>query len=135
MNGAGEFSGLLKTEQVGRLYIVMGSHARGYTLQIFVLPEGELAKPNGPNNACLNADAVEVYGVISGQPGWTESYGWLHIGPWVEDFENLIDNRRADQRKRDDMKKEGEDAKKALEAQRKQALLATYKPASAPCNA
>lgn len=74
MKGAREYSLLFETGQYGRLYITSGSHARGKTFHIQVLPKDELAIPNGDNNACLNEDAVEVYGIIGGNPGWTEYY-------------------------------------------------------------
>lgn len=93
MQGAKEYAWMFKTGQFDRLYIVSGSHARGSTFRIQVLPEGVKAIPNGPN-MCLNKDAVEVYGVISGNPGWTESYGWLHQGKWQEDFEKLVKERQ-----------------------------------------
>ena len=82
MYGARDFANLFVTGQYGRLYIVAGSHARGRTFRIFVLPEGEVGENNGPNNAPCNKDAVEVYGVVAGNPGWTETYGWLHTGKW-----------------------------------------------------
>lgn len=89
MKGA-EKAHLFKTGQYGRLYITSGSHARGNTLRIQVLPEGEIAIPNGRNNVCLNKDAVMVYDAVSGQLGWTETYGWLHKGKWQDDFEKLV---------------------------------------------
>ena len=90
MKGARKYARLFKTGQYERLYITSSSHARGDTFRIQVLPKGEEAKPNGSSNQCLNSDAVEVYGVISGNPGWTEEYGWKHKGKWQEDFENLV---------------------------------------------
>lgn len=81
---------LFETGQYGRLYITSGSHARGRTLRIQVLPDGEKAIPNGSQNTCLNSNAVLVYDVISGQRGWTEVYGWLHNGKWQDDFNNLV---------------------------------------------
>jgi hypothetical protein len=94
MKGAREYARLFKTGQYGRLYITSGSHARGLTFRIQILPEGEDAISNGSQNLCLNENAVLVYGVISGNPGWTESYGWIHKGKWVEDFENLVRSRQ-----------------------------------------
>jgi len=94
MQGAREFSSLFSTGQHGRLYFVSGSHARGRTFHVFVLPVGADAKPNG-KNAPLNKNAVEVYGIVSGQPGWTEKYGWLHHGPWQEDFKKIVEDRKA----------------------------------------
>lgn len=80
MKGARKYAGLFKTGQYGSLYLVSGEHARGKTFRIYVLPRGEAALPNH-NNPPLNSNAVEVYGVIDGQRGWTESYGWLQEGP------------------------------------------------------
>ncbi len=109
MKGA-EKSHLFKTGQYGRLYITSSSHARGRTLRIQVLPEGEKAIPNGSNNPCLNKDAVMVYDAISGQLGWTETYGWLHKGKWQDDFEKLVVDREKEikyrERKLDERKKE-----------------------------
>jgi hypothetical protein len=89
-----EYAQLFETGQYGRLYLVSGEHARGRTFHIWVLPEGETARPNGRNNRPLNADAVEVYGITEGQPGWTETYGWLHHGRWQQDFAALVDARK-----------------------------------------
>jgi len=75
MNGAREYAGLVLTGQYGRLYCTSGEHARGRTFHIQVLPEDEKAISNGPGNMCVNRDAIEVYGAIGGQPGWTEYYG------------------------------------------------------------
>ena len=96
MKGAREYSQLFKTGQYGRLYITSSSHARGNTFRIQVLPKGEEAQPNGDNNICLNKDAVEVYGVIGGNPGWTEFYGWKYEGPWQSDFEAMVLQRKAE---------------------------------------
>ncbi|MBP9793316.1 MAG: hypothetical protein KBC56_04890 [Flavobacterium sp.] len=93
MKGA-ELAPLFKTGQYGRLYITSGSHARGRTLRIQVLPQGEEAIPNGENNQCLNKDAVSVYDVVGGNRGWTESYGWIHEGKWQEDFNNLVKEKQ-----------------------------------------
>jgi hypothetical protein len=71
MQGATKYARLFKTGQDGGLYFVSGEHARGKTFHIYVLPKGEAAISNGPNNGPLNANAVEVYGIISGNPGWT----------------------------------------------------------------
>ena len=96
MQGAREFSRLFSTGQHGRLYFVSGSHARGRTFHVFVLPVGADAMPNGSDNAPLNKNAVEVYGIVAGQPGWTEEYGWLHHGPWQKDFRKIVEDRKAE---------------------------------------
>lgn len=89
MQGAREYASLFQTGQYGKLYISSHYHARGKTFRIYVLSADVKAIPNGPNGP-LNKDAVEVYGVTGGQPGWTETYGWLHEGKWQQDFEKLV---------------------------------------------
>lgn len=126
MNGAREYAGLFRTGQYGRLFIVSGSHARGSTFHIFVLPDGEKAITNGPSNGPLNKDAVEVYGVVGGNRGWTEWYGWLHQGKWQEDFNELVERRKKEiaALKEDELRAQNE---KALSEQKKvSSLLATY---------
>ena len=117
---------LFKTGQYGRLYITSSSHARGRTLRIQVLPDGEKAIPHGSNNPCLNNDAVMVYDAISGKLGWTETYGWLHKGKWQDDFEKLVVNREKEikyyERKSDERKKEESEK----EQQRISELLSGY---------
>ena len=126
MKGAREYSKLFKTGQYGRFYITSGSHARGNTFHIQILPEGEEAIPNGEPNLCLNKDAVKVFGVTGGNRGWSEQYGWLHLGKWVDDFESLCDERREELRQQEvsTILKE-EEAKKALMERTKQ-LLSRY---------
>jgi hypothetical protein len=95
MKGAREYAALFPgNTQVGRLALISGSHARGSTFHIYVLPEGEAMSDSGPGNPPRNKDAVEVYGIVGGQPGWTESYGWLHKGPWQEDFARIVAERK-----------------------------------------
>lgn len=90
MNGAREYAELFATGQYGKLYLTSGHHARGKTFRIQVLPDDEKAVGNGENNQCLNEDAVEVYGITGGNPGWTETYGWLRTGKWVDDFNKMV---------------------------------------------
>ena len=77
------------TQQYGQLYIVSGRHARGKTMHIYLLEQGQVLNSknqHGPNNT--NTDVSEhqkVYGVVSGHPGWTEQYGWLNEHPRVKD--------------------------------------------------
>lgn len=127
MNGAREYAELFETGQYGRLYIVSGSHARGKTFEIYVLPEGEKAISNGAYNAPLNKDAVEVYGAICGTRGWNESYGWKYEGKWQEDFYTLAKNRKERiEALRDEKEKRIKDE---LEERKKKdlALLAKYR--------
>ena len=126
MIGANWYAQLFKTGQYGRFYIVSGEHARGKTIHIQILPENEIAESGGENNLCLNKDAVEVYGIISGQPGWTEIYGWLYEGKWQEDFEKLVLKRKS----RLNVKKLKEETiRKTIDIEReekKKKLLSTY---------
>jgi hypothetical protein len=94
MEGAREYAMLFETKQYGKLYIVSSEHARGKTFRIYILPEGEKAISNGRSNSPLNKDAVCVYGVTGGNLGWTETYGWLHKGAWVNYFECLVKSKQ-----------------------------------------
>lgn len=127
MKGAREYASLITTGQHGRLYFVSGSHARGKTFRILVLPKGETAIPNGPNNPPLNPDAVEVYGVIAGHPGWTEKYGWTHEGPWQEDFERYVAERRAEKKEKDAAQRVLSERRRLEEEKRVAHLLADYR--------
>jgi hypothetical protein len=128
MKGADEFCEIfINAEQVGNLYMVPSSHARGNTFYLYVLPDGEKAIENGGCNPPLNKDSVEVYGVISGQRGWTEAYGWLHDGQWQDDFYELFKKRKAAAEKLRAATAES-NARTAGEKRNKTAeLLASYK--------
>ncbi|MCE5224880.1 MAG: hypothetical protein LLG05_03380 [Porphyromonadaceae bacterium] len=126
MEGAREYSELFKTGQYGRLYITSGRHARGRTFHIQVLPKYEKARPNGDTNMCLNSDAVEVYGIIGGQPGWTEFYGWKHEGPWQYDFEQMVLKRKDEINKQLQIQAELSSKRDKETFEKEQALLATY---------
>ncbi len=126
MQGAREYACLFETGQYGRLYIVSGFHARGKTFEIQVLPEGENARGNGQNNKCLNTDAVLVYGIVSGNPGWTEAYGWLHRGKWQDDFQTLLETQRTKQSLEAQAGKKMAEEEADREADRIKALLSKY---------
>lgn len=126
MKGATKYARLFTTGQYGRLYITSSSHARGETFRIQVLPEGEEAKPNGSNNSCLNFDAIEVYGVVCGNPGWTEEYGWKHEGKWQEDFENLVRSKEMEIEAKDKMNQATTEKKELEDKKRVKSLLSTY---------
>lgn len=126
MQGASEYARLFTTGQYGRLYITSGRHARGRTFHIFVLPKGEEAKPGGGNNPPLNRDAVEVYGIVGGHPGWTERYGWLREGPWQDDFQKLVDNAKEKRLRHALELEQKRDARAQAEADRVEKLLADY---------
>ena len=126
MNGAREYAKLIPTGQYGRLYCTSGVHARGKTFRIQVLPENEEAISNGPGNMCVNRDAVTVYGVIGGQPGWTEWYGWLHHGQWEEDFMSLVRAIEKEHKRVIDEREEANIHRDLIEQARIEALLSNY---------
>ncbi len=91
MNGAREYALLFNSGQYGQLYLHSGSHARGKTFRIWVIPEGlQITEPWHDHRA------VEVYGITGGQPGWSETYGWLHYGKWQQEFAELVEKRYAE---------------------------------------
>jgi hypothetical protein len=126
MKGADEYAALFTTGQYGRLWITSGRHARGATFHIYVLPANVEAKSNGPNNPPSCDNYVEVYGITGGQPGWTETYGWLRDGPWVADFEKLVATHVAAQGVSDDYESEARAEKERQKRFRDNALLADY---------
>lgn len=126
MIGAREYAELFETGQYGRLYLVSGSHARGLTFHIYVLPKEEIATGNGRHCGPLNKDSVEVFGITGGNPGWTETYGWLHRGPWEQDFASLVENRRAEIAERLSIHEEAKKKAADTERQRIADLLAKY---------
>lgn len=127
MKGARELCKFFpKAVQIERLYILPHYHARGKTLRIYVLPEGEKVIENAGINPPLNNESVEVFGVIGGQPGWTEEYGWIHTGPWVDDFYKIVKDREASLLlAKDSLEKLLKD-KKAADQEKVNRLLGSY---------
>lgn len=115
----------LKSGQYGRLYICVGSHARGCTLRVFVMPEGVTVDRKSEWNA-PHPDAVEVYGVTGGQTGWDESYGWTKRGPWEDDFRKIVSNRNAEIETQKQADRVAQEIKESANKARTEALLATY---------
>ena len=126
MYGAREYAELIPTGQYGRLYCTSGVHARGKTFRIQVLPENEEALSNGAGNICVNRDAITVYGVIGGQSGWTEWYGWLHHGQWEEDFMSLVRAIEKEHKRVIDEREEANIHRDLIEKERIEALLSNY---------
>ena len=81
MTGAKELAELMGSDRYEKLEWVSNTHARGETFHIYILGN------NGRRT-------VEVYGITGGQPGWTETYGWLHVGPWIADFEKIVQSKK-----------------------------------------
>lgn len=112
MLGAREYAELFESGRYGKLRIESGSHARGKTFNIFVIQEG--------------VGEVEVYGVIGGQPGWTEWYGWLHKGKWIDDFVEMVEHRKIELANRErEFKEEQLRVKKNSDTKRMK-ILASY---------
>ncbi len=127
MEGANEFCSVFKkAEQVGRLYLLPSHHARGETFRVYVLPEGVKVRENGGTNPPLNKNAVEVYGVVSGNPGWDEKYGWLHFGKWQEDFFKIAKERRADLEREKEKQDKYVKEKESKDKKRVNDLLGSY---------
>ncbi len=122
MDGAREYATMFSSGQYGRLYLKSGEHARGKTFSIWVLQSTDKLL-GGPWS---EPSAVEVYGITSGNPGWTETYGWLHRGRWEQDFADMVNARQSeiagDISRREQEKADAESA----DRQRKAELLATY---------
>ncbi len=124
MKGAREYYGLFETGQYGKLYISTDSHARGKTFHIWIVPEGESFEPK--YGRPFNPNAVEVYGITGGQPGWTETYGWLHTGPWCDDFAKLVEDRKAELQKKELKARKAADHKANQETKRVNEILSQY---------
>ena len=124
MSGADEYAAAFPTpRQIGKLYLYPSRHARGKTFEIWVLPSDELI---GDKMPWAIKDAVQVFGITGGNPGWTETYGWLHKGPWQGDFKALYEERV---RKVEESRKEREAAqliKEAGEKEHTRQLFARY---------
>jgi len=81
---AREYAELFETGLYGRLWLHVGAARQGRAFEIYVVPEGFVP-------GYLGRDAVQVYGLLG-----TEEYGWKHDGPWQDDFERLVIDRRAE---------------------------------------
>ena len=80
MKGAREYCKLFKNKEIiGKLKFTCGSHARGSYFHVYVIYENK---------------QVEVYGILGGQPGWTEWYGWLKKGKWIDDFNAIVERKK-----------------------------------------
>jgi len=122
MKGAKEIYDYLPQGVCGRLFIDKSYHARGKTLRIYVLPKGDWEDID----IHTIKDAVEVYGITGGLPGWTEKYGWLHKGPWVDDVKRIIkDNKERIKRENEYYNKVAKEREKA-EKERINKLLSDY---------
>ena len=92
------------------LLMLIGSHARGKTLEISVVDIDKFNTARDIKFYSLNCEKLEVYGVVSGQRGWTEVYGWLHDGRWKDLFGEMLE----------EIKEKNEEARKLEELKYKE---------------
>jgi hypothetical protein len=93
------------------IIIVSGSHARGRTAHIFLVDCDDYI-----GNIINCPNKLEIYGIVSGQPGWDEVYGWLHSGSWVKIIEKLVDDILIEiQQKEMEIYNENEDYKNKMQ--------------------
>lgn len=123
MIGARKYASLFNIGQYGRLFLVPGAHARGTTFEIWILPKGYIISKDDKR---IPENSVQVYGVISGQPGWDEVYGWLHHGKWEDDFYTLVEQRKKEIANREEQAKKEELTRKEKETIRIAKLLQDY---------
>ena len=120
MIGANEYGKLFETGQYGGLYIESGFHARGRTFHIWLNPDGVEDKE------LHRETAFKVYGIIGGQPGWTEYYGWLHRGLWMREFGDLINKRKAEITAKEQEAKDVQEEMNLKEIARQESVIQKY---------
>ncbi len=125
MEGANEYYDLFdgKTEQIGRLLFQAHTHSRGKCFEIFLLPEGVAL--SGAHSG--TEGVVEIYGMTSGQRGWTETYGWKHKGPWIDDVNSVMEEKKQKKMERLENFDRSQSNRKKAEAEKTKALLSSYK--------
>jgi len=121
---AKEFCSLFETGQYGRFYVVSNWDS-GPVFRVQVLPEGEMAKPNGKPNLCLNHNAVLVYGEIVDEAGKKKS-GWIHQGKWVDDFIAKANAKAEQIREKEEREAKAKEEREFSEQQRIAYLLSKY---------
>lgn len=113
-----------KSQQIGRLYLQFHTHARGKCFEIFLLPEERIEKGDRLSSF---KDVVEVYGMTQGQRGWTEEYGWIHKGKWVDDFYKIVAAKEIEIEKKRLLNKESSKQRKEEKESNTKKLLSNYK--------
>lgn len=107
--GFEEFEDSIKFIRKGNFVFDCDYHARGKTLHIYLLkemPSLDVDEKLLCEKVYNSKNALEVYGVISGQCGWTETYGYLvnnkikHILSQilidaVRNYNNLLNEKKA----------------------------------------
>lgn len=124
--GINAYAHLFKTGQYGRFYVCSHRYSEGHCLRIQLLPKNEKAIGNGDNNLCTNNDAVLVYGIVNNTNISNREYGWLHNGPWIKDFEKLVDEKQSIEEERIKRIEESKKEKDLKEQERIKNLLSNY---------
>jgi hypothetical protein len=65
------------------IVFILSTHARGKCFKIWIYENENIQDT-------LRDSHLEVYGVTGGNPGWTETYGWLHEGSWIKYIDNYF---------------------------------------------
>lgn len=77
-----------ETYQYENIVFLLGEHARGYTLKIWLYKNTDIQD-------YLKEEHIEAYGIISGNAGWTETYGWIAKGNWCSCVEKYFSSLRS----------------------------------------
>ena len=126
MQGAREYAELFGgSGQYGKFYIETGSHARGRTFRIWILKSARTLTSTEDVHIS-KVEGVEVYGVVSGNPGWTEAYGWKHRGAWIKDFNEIVRKKKTEALQKKEKETVSELKKATKEANRVTEILDGY---------
>ncbi len=90
----------------GNVVYGLSDHARGKCFRIYLV---ENTSDLTDKEIVSKDNCFEVYGILGGQNGWTEYYGWKHKGKWVKPITNYLNKlkeeialryKKADEEKR-----------------------------------
>lgn len=117
-----------RSEQIGRLYIVLYQHARGRTLDIYVLPAGGIILEENLGDLPKVENAIKVYGIVDGQAGWeTGAHGWIHEGGWEDEFNLIVTKRLLALKNIEEKDEEERKRTKDLKDEKQQKLISAYR--------
>jgi len=76
----------------GNIIYALSDHARGKCFRVFLV---ENIHGLTDKELINSSNRFEVYGVLGGQNGWTEYYGWKHEGNWVKLITNYLNDLKS----------------------------------------
>ena len=76
----------------GNIIYGLSNHARGKCFHIYL---AENTYDLTDKEIVSRDNCLEVYGVLGGQNGWTEYYGWKHTGNWVEPITDYLNSLKS----------------------------------------